>query len=244
MLSEGDEWVPNQVFWRGWDGYEKGSPSVFYKLAEGSSVIFDIGAHVGFYSLIGALANPEAQVFAFEPLDATSRRLRRNIDINGLEGVVECHQIALGEVDGPVSFYCPAGSIPCSAGMSAEFYKPWADSFFAIEVKGMKGDTFVREKGIKCVDLIKLDTESTEPQVLRGMMATIAKDRPAILCEVLRGQGCEVELEAILKPLGYKFYLATQDGLALREHIEGDPISFNYLFLAMENSDIPQNHLL
>lgn len=232
MISEGDEWVPNQVFWRGWDGYEKGSPTVFYNLAERASVVFDVGAHVGFYSLLAALANPQSRVFAFEPVEATHKRLCTNVSLNGLEGIVQPHKAALGEVDGPVRFYRPEGSIPCSAGMCADFYKPWEESFFPIEVRSIRGDTFVEENEIKHLDLMKLDTESTEAQVLRGMANTIERDRPAILCEVLSGHGLEPELESFLLPLGYRFYLLKTDGPELRAHIEGDPHNLNYLFVA------------
>jgi Methyltransferase FkbM domain len=45
----------------------------------------------------------------------------------------------------------------------------------------------IREQGIAKVDLVKIDTETTEPAVIRGMARTLARDRPDVVCEVLAG---------------------------------------------------------
>ena len=85
--------------------------------------------------------------------------------------------------------------------------------------------------------MVKIDTETTEPQVLRGMMETMWRDRPAIVCEVL-GRGSEQALEQILGPLGYHYYLLTPAGPAERDHVEGHPEWLNYLFSAMDRSSV------
>ena len=142
LLSRGDEWVPNQVFWRGWSGYEPESLPLFFRFAERSRVVLDIGAHIGVYALIAGHANAEAKVFAFEPLEATSARLRENVELNRLNNV-SCFETAISDVDGIAKFYRPEGAIPCSAGMSSDFYSPWPESFSAIDVNSITGDRFV-----------------------------------------------------------------------------------------------------
>ncbi len=77
---------------------------------------------------------------------------------------------------------------------------------------------------------MKIDTESTEPDVLRGAAKLLARDRPNIFCEVLKGRGAEGLLEEILEPLGYRFFLLTPEGAQERERIEGHPQWLNYLF--------------
>ena len=61
--------LENEIFW---DGLEKGHESISYSLwkplAKKSRVIFDIGANTGIYSLIAQSINPNAEVFAFEPV--------------------------------------------------------------------------------------------------------------------------------------------------------------------------------
>jgi FkbM family methyltransferase len=233
LWSRGDDWVANQVYWRGWNGYEPEASEVFFHLAKRSRVTFDVGAHVGFYALLAGHANLSGQVYAFEPLPATFARLRRNIELNELTNV-KAFQLAVGDVDGTVEFYKPDEGIPCSAGMSSDFYKPWADYFTSLPVESVTVDAFVRKNHLPCIDLIKIDTETTEPQVLRGMIETIKRDHPIILCEVLQGCGSESLLEEILNQFGYRFYLLTSDGPVLQHHIEGHPRWMNYLFTAFD----------
>lgn len=83
------------------------------------------------------------------------------------------------------------------------------------------------------VDLIKLDTESTEPAALRGLESTIGRHRPAVVCEVLRDR-TEPELEAFFfGQVDYDAYWLTPDGPQGRSRIVGDPEFryVNYLFV-------------
>jgi len=66
-----------------------------------------------------------------------------------------------------------------------------------------------------------MDTESTEPAVLDGAKSTIARCRPSIICEVLRGR-TESELQARLEPRNYIFLHMTETGLEQRASIAGD----------------------
>src|SRR6185436_3003180 len=63
LWSQGDDWVSNQIFWKGWNAYETETLNLFFSLAARAQVILDIGAHVGVFALVGAHANPGAQVF-------------------------------------------------------------------------------------------------------------------------------------------------------------------------------------
>ena len=79
------------------------------------------------------------------------------------------------------------------------------------------------------MSLVKLDIETGEPAALRGMLATLERDKPPIFCEVL-SDGVGAELEAILAPLGYRFYHLTADGPQERSEVRGHPDWLNYLF--------------
>jgi hypothetical protein len=79
---------------------------------------------------------------------------------------------------------------------------------------------------------LKIDTETTEPAVLRGARRVLER-RPVILCEVLPGGAAE-EVEEILGPLGYHWYQIEDEAPpVVRERIAGYE-SFgatNWLFL-------------
>jgi hypothetical protein len=127
--------------------------------------------------------------------------------------------------------------MPTSSSLSLEFMRS------AVELRQMPVpvttlDRFVREHGISRVDLVKVDTESTEPEVLRGMMETLRRDHPVIFCEVLPGRGSEKRLQEILQSLGYHNYLLTPNGPVCRESIEGHPEWLNYLFTTLSAEEI------
>jgi FkbM family methyltransferase len=236
LWSRGDDWISNQVFWRGWDGYEPETVPLFFRLAGRSRVTLDVGAHVGFYTLLAAHANPQGRVFAFEPMALAGARLRRHVALNGLTNV-ECVAGAAAERDGTADFYHPTAHLPSSATLSFDFMKDARD-VQTLTVPVLRLDRFLRERGVEGVDLMKIDTESTEPQVLAGMGERLGRDRPAIVCEVLAGRGSERLLEDLLRPLGYRFYLLTPQGPELRERVEGHPEWLNYLFTPLPPEEV------
>jgi len=235
LWSLGDDWISNQVYWRGWAGYEPETVPLFYRLATRARTTLDVGAYVGFYTLLAAHANPSSRVFAFEPLEDVYGRLQRHIKINRLANA-QCIRAAVGDFDGESDFYCGAGDVPCSSSLSFEFMRSVAQLRVS-RVPVITLDQFVRENAVEHVDLMKIDTETTEPQVLRGMMKTIRRDAPAIICEVL-GRGSEQALEDLLGPLGYRFYHLTDDGPILRDRISGHPLWLNYLFTRLAPSEV------
>ena len=229
LWSRGDDWVSNQVFWRGLSGYEPEPVPIFWKLAASASTTFDVGAYVGFYTLLAAHANPVGRIFAFEPHPNAYARLIRNVGFNAVRNV-ECLQVAVGAMRGSAEFYCGSGDLPTSSSLSEAFMRS-AQGRHGIPVCVVALDDFVQERGIDRVGLLKIDTESTEPAVLEGMRQTLTKDRPPIISEVLQNRGAEERLQEILGPLGYRYYLLTAGGPQLVHRIVGHPEWLNYLFL-------------
>src|SRR4051794_24818086 len=68
LWSRGDDWISNQVFWRGWSGYEPETAPLFFRLAQDADVVLDVGAYVGFFAVLAGLANRRSRVLAFEPM--------------------------------------------------------------------------------------------------------------------------------------------------------------------------------
>ena len=233
LWSRGDDWVSNQVYWRGWAGYEPETVPLFFELASRSATTLDIGAHVGMFTILAAHANPNAKVFAFEPMPRIHERLQQNVALNEL-GNVECFAAAVGELPGEADFFHIPGGLPSSSSLSEAFMRSGGGELVSTKVPVVAMDCFVREHAIGRVDLMKIDTESTEPQVLRGMIETLKRDRPTMICEVLQGRGSERALEEVLSGFGYRYYLLTPRGPERRERIEGHPSWLNYLFSVNE----------
>jgi FkbM family methyltransferase len=248
LWSRADDWVSNQVFWRGWTGYEPETAPLFYLLATRSRVTLDVGAYVGFFTLLAAHANADGKVYAFEPLPDACDRLRENVRRNDLAHVV-CEPVAVGRRDGSADFFeasadsvkqvasDASGTISCSSSLSYDFMAAaGAVESRRVTVKTLDGYLVPAERAR--VDLIKIDTETTEPDVLAGARELLQASRPAIVCEVLPGHDTGPQLEALLFPLGYRAYHLTARGPELKERILGHPEWLNYLFTIREPKEV------
>ncbi len=82
-LYHNNSWIENEIFWNGLGkSWEKVSIQLWMKLCENSSIIFDIGANTGIYSLVAKAINPKAKVYAFEPLLIFYDILQKNNSLN------------------------------------------------------------------------------------------------------------------------------------------------------------------
>lgn len=233
--SRGGDGILRRLYWHRQLGFEESVQRVFARLARRSRTILDIGANTGLYTLLAARVNPTARIWAFEPLPAAFSGLERNVQLNRLTHVsIEC--AALTDRDGWIELHVPRSTrfIPTMASTSADF-RPDCQ---VLRVRAMTLDDHVRCRGVETVDLLKIDTEATEPRVLAGGMETLRRHRPLIVCEVLEGM-TEDALEQLLAPLGYRYFWIAEEGPIETRTIEGHNRSLeaNYLFVPKEKVD-------
>lgn len=231
LRSRGDDGLTGAAYWLGWSAYEPEVAPVFYELARESRVILDVGAHIGYYSIVAGLANPTSTVYAFEPLARVYDRLVENISLNQLRNV-SCVNAAAGERSGTSTLYHEREGIPVTSSTSAAFVRGLSPSHAELaqsEVSVLSIDDFLQARGQgELVDLVKIDVESSEESVLRGMRDTLSRNRPKIICEVL-SQDSARRVEDILRPLGYSFGVLTTSGVRPLSHLEADPCWHNFL---------------
>jgi len=232
IWSRGDDGIAAALYWRGWAAHETETTRLFYELAASARVTLDVGAHVGYFSLLASHANPAGRVYAFEPLDRVRRRLERNLALNEAANVT-CVPVALGSPAGTAEFFHISGGLPSSSSLSKHFMQTIvaAGDLSSTTIEVLEGDDFVERHDLIGVDLVKIDTETTEAEVLRGMLRTLRRDRPDIICEVLDAESAK-GIQTLLQPLGYKFLLLTDAGPVARRHVRPDPIWRNFLFTA------------
>ncbi|MGV3660322.1 MAG: FkbM family methyltransferase [Prosthecobacter sp.] len=145
------------------------------------SVILDVGAQYGIYSLMAARhIGPEGRIFAFEPSPDTVGVLERHIDINNVGTNVEIVPAAVGAEAGEVTLYM-AGTHPCNT-LAAPSKR--ADLFLVpMKVPAITLDTFCRERGISPT-ILKIDTEGWELPVLRGSVEILKNEALTIVVEM------------------------------------------------------------
>jgi FkbM family methyltransferase len=234
--------ISHAVYWRGIAGWEPETVRVLQALAPRSTTFFDVGANSGLMSIIAARSNPDLAVHAFEPVPAVYDALVNNLSSNALRQVTP-HQQALTDQRGTVALYVPPGDVPIQTSMIAGLR---ADTV-PVTVPATTIDDFQSAYSIRCVDLIKIDTEATEHLVLAGATALLTRDRPTIICEVLHGQEAEIHLRRIIERAGYDQYQITENGIEWREVLSGDPEyrNLNYLLVhPSRRSSIPSGLLV
>ncbi len=171
-------------------------------------VCYDIGAHVGYYSLILArLVGSHGRIHAFEPLPANIRQVQVHVERNGLQKVVHVHPFALSDMTGPARFRGPVGTRGRGQGylVGARVQKLTAEAgkFSEIDVEQRRLDDLVQRGEIERPDFVKLDVEGAELHVLRGARETLARARPVIAAE-LHTAANAVECTWFLYNLGYE----------------------------------------
>ena len=233
LFSDGDDHIISRQYLSP-RGFEKPSMNIFVQLAKNSKTVFDIGANTGIYSIASAINSPKSSVYSFEPVPKIFSRLNHNIKINSLENV-QSQNYLVANYDGVQSLHIPRSKdIVTSASAAAGF----RESTEEIDVPALTLDSFIESHQLSSVDLIKIDTESTEPSVLQGAMNTIERMRPTILCEVLHGL-TEAALHSCLDKFSYRYFWVTPEGLVEKQKIAGDPKykSLNYLFVSPDKID-------
>jgi FkbM family methyltransferase len=144
--------------------YEEYQTELFKKSIRPGMIVVDVGANVGYYTLIAAkLVKDYGRVYAFEPEPRNYELLVKNIQINGYTNVIPL-QKAVSNVSGKVKLFLDKvnlgkHSLSQNNVRKAGFVEVEAvtlDDFFINIVKNVK------------VDFIKIDVEGAEGLVIEG----------------------------------------------------------------------------
>lgn len=189
-----DKYVETKLFWKGMDAqYEKMSYDLWIRLSKKSSVILDIGANTGIYSLIAKTVNPQASVYGFEPLPDVYKLFKSNVDLNKSD--IHCLELAASNQDGTASIYTnPAEKLYTSTLNSGNTVSNSIET--VIKTSTLK--SWIEANKIDKIDLMKVDVESFEPEVMEGMGEYLKTMRPSMLMEILSdevGKRVETYLE-------------------------------------------------
>ena len=158
----------NHGCWLG--SYEYAKQRVFARILRAGDIVFDIGANVGFYTLLAAArVRPEGTVVAFEPLGQNTRFIHRHLRINHLDRV-QVIEAAVGKRNGTVRFQPHASSAMGRVSNDG-----------SIVVDQVALDDLCDEATIPDPTLMKIDVEGAELNVLEGASRMLKRAHPSIL---------------------------------------------------------------
>ena len=221
------------VWLTGWRSFERPLPDMFAAFAKDAQVVFDIGANVGFYSLVSTTVSPVAVVHAFEPFPLAQERLEANLRLNQAERRVQICRKAMSNESGVAKLFVPLKSatlIEASCSLNPQFRPQHSE---VIEVPVTTLDEYVREQQLKRLDLIKLDVESHEHRVIQGGLETLRTLRPVIFLEVLAAAD-HAALEQLRKQLDYRSIQMKKDELIEMAGLEYNETSKNQILCPRE----------
>ena len=200
----GKRWVVSAYDHGCWLGsYESDKQRLFSQTIKPNSIVFDIGANAGFYTLLASkLVGTTGKVFSFEPFPRNIRYLKKHLQLNRVTNVT-VFEAAVADIAG-TSFFKEGGT--CGTGHLS--------SNGGIEVSVVALDELIANGTLPLPDYIKMDIEGGEVLALQGARKMLASHHPTIFLAT-HGQYVHRESCNLLESLGYK--LQPIDGKALTE---------------------------
>ena len=229
FAGAGDVHLSFQLVWTGIDYYEPFTRTVIEMLGSLNEVFIDVGANIGFFSMVAGKVNPRLQVVAFEPNPKMFALLCEHKRANGLSNLT-ANSLAVSNRDGIGQLLLNSSDM--SASLESDFQRHLNPMVDSVSVETTTLDSYVQRHGISGPLLLKIDAEGHEKAILEGARFTISQFRPDVVIEVL-GEFEPAVLEQFRKA-GYRFYRISHEGLIESEHVTlnriGDFVFFNYLF--------------
>ena len=219
--------------------YEPEETQVIRRIAEKMDTMLDIGANIGWYSLMASKLNNKATIHSFEPIPATYSRLIYNFSLNASEHL-HCYNYGFSNEPGsfPFCFY-PEGGVNASMQNLAA-----RDDVSIINCELRTLDSVLDWlPSNNRIDFIKCDVEGSELFVLQGGMKLLNEFKPVLLCELLRKWSAAFgyhpnEALDLLRSIGYKSYIVGPEGnLVEFSSITNETIQTNFFFVH------PDSHL-
>ncbi|HJQ56189.1 MAG TPA: FkbM family methyltransferase [Vineibacter sp.] len=210
--------------------FEEGLTQAIIDRLPAGGVFVDIGAHVGYYSVLASLlVGAKGQVIAFEPTPRTRVELSRNT-----AGLGNVSIVPLAAWDTPATL-----TLQDFGWRQSSFNSVMAPRLAgsprcqSIEVEAIAVDDWLERHGI-VPSFIKIDAESAEHRVLKGLQRTIDRHRPILSLEMgdynLPGVPRSNELVRTVIAAGYEAWQSL-DGRLVRHNVADHYGYDNLLFM-------------
>ena len=152
--------------------YEYDKQRRFAQEVKKGAVVYDIGAHVGYYTLLApVLVGCTGKVVAFEPLPRNLRYLRHHLALNHITNVTVIEAVA--SQNGGTAFFDEGPD--SSMGFVSEHG--------CLEVKAVSLDELYSAGAIPAPGFIKMDIEGGEYKALIGAQNLLSNTHPVILLQ-------------------------------------------------------------
>jgi FkbM family methyltransferase len=203
--------------------YNHEQTQIIKKLVKKKHIVLDIGAHIGYFTLI--MAQQAKQVYAFEPEIRNFEILKKNIELNKIENV-KLYNVAVAENKGNTTLHL----CEMNRGMHRIYPSHWCNDGTA-KVETVKIDDMIKE-----ADFIKMDIEGAELGALKGMKKLLKKCDSTVIMEFHPQSITEYganprDIYDLMASLGYDIKLSLTDSISFEqlEQIAKEKIGTNII---------------
>ncbi|OQA00073.1 MAG: 2-O-methyltransferase NoeI [Bacteroidetes bacterium ADurb.Bin408] len=206
-----EDWIQKQIFFFGHYEVEKEETRFWKSLVKENDIILDIGANIGYYSLMASKRIKGGKIYAFEPVNQTYAKLIKNIELNNFQNIVPVNKAVSNKEDTIEIYVANNKNTGTSSITNHIHFCGEKQKAVAITI-----DSFVNENKLPKIDLIKIDVEGAESLVIEGMQESLAKFNPYILIELiderLKAAGSSlIQIYDFLEKIGYKPFQINND---------------------------------
>ena len=182
--------------------WEPQSLEVWENVVSKNSIVLDVGAYLGIYSLLAEKAGA-AKVYAFEPNPRSATKLKKNLTLNQSERIYVI-PAACGAEKGTIFIETPINRELSSGArvIRSEYvdsHSGWKKQF---QVEQIVIDDFISAEEINRISAIKVDAEGYEIEVLKGCANILLIGKPYLILEILS----EEQFNLICEYLAQKQY--------------------------------------
>jgi FkbM family methyltransferase len=196
-----------------WFGtYENALQSAMCAHLKAGAIFYDIGANVGFYSLLAARRVGAGKAYAFEPLPANVVYLRRHLRLNGVRNVMVLES-AICDADGLAAFREEEGERAMG--------RLGPDGGLSVTANSL--DALLRDGEIEPPDVMKMDIEGAELRALHGAKSCFARFRPTLFLAT-HGSALYRECWNLLRSWGYSIEVISGNEVGANLLAQPDPL--------------------
>ena len=194
--------------------------SMLEKTALDSKVIWDVGAHIGYHTLVfSKYSGIDGKILAFEPNPKNRELLNENLKLNPELGRrVKIEGIALSDKIGKTTMRVERNELKTSSsgGYIKDITPPLQENayenFEEIEVNTSTIDDAVFNQRAPAPNIMKIDVEGAELNVLEGGKNVLEKYKPLLVIEI-HSERLMLDVGGFLEKLGYKIEIIDKSAI-------------------------------
>lgn len=170
-----------------------------------AAVFYDLGANIGFYSLIADQYIRTGRIYSFEPVPANRQLFEKHLQLNSpllRSGKISIEPFAIADQEKTISFSNDTRHRDGNTYISASPVFTAAKDLITVQCYSI--DDWVQQ-GHERPDIIKIDVEGAEYEVLQGAIKTLQQYKPNLLLAThdYHLPGVKDQCVEYLKQLGY-----------------------------------------